>query len=131
MKLAADEAARLIEIINEHFATEEFQFYPGKSYRHCLIWKNGPTSMKLVPPHDILTQKVTSFLPTGEGADKLLAMMEQSAQFLPSHPVNKARIKRDLRPATRSGSGVRAPGPSCPCCLISMASKVPSFQRLT
>lgn len=98
-EIGSDEAARLIEVVNERFATEEFQFYPGKSYRHCLIWKNGPTSMKLVPPHDILTQKITSYLPSGDGADKLLAMMEQSAQFLPSHPVNKARVKRDLRPA--------------------------------
>lgn len=98
-EIGSDEAARLIETINKHFENEEFCFYPGKSYRHCLIWKNGPADMTLVPPHDILTRKVGEYLPTGEGADRLLQMMTDSAGFLPDHPVNKARIRRQLNPA--------------------------------
>ncbi|MDD2533428.1 MAG: cofactor-independent phosphoglycerate mutase [Eubacteriales bacterium] len=98
-EIGSDEAARLIEVINEHFHDSELQFYPGKSYRHCLIWKNGETAMKLTPPHDILTRKVTAYLPQGPGSEKLLSMMEASAQFLPNHPVNKARHKRELNQA--------------------------------
>lgn len=99
-EIGSDEAARLIEIINDHFQNSELTFYPGKSYRHCLIWKNGETAMKLVPPHDILTQQIADYLPQGPGSALLLQMMEKSATFLPSHPVNKARIKRELNPAT-------------------------------
>jgi 2,3-bisphosphoglycerate-independent phosphoglycerate mutase len=99
-EIGSDEAARLIETVNKHFETEAFCFYPGKSYRHCLIWKNGPVSMQLVPPHDILTRRIGDYLPTGEGADRLLDMMVQSSAFLPGHPVNKARCRRQLRPAT-------------------------------
>ena len=98
-EIGTDEAARLIETVNDHFATDDLRFYPGKSYRHCLIWKNGATAMKLVPPHDILTQAITNYLPSGDGADRLLEMMQKSAEFLPGHPVNKARSKRDLRQA--------------------------------
>ncbi len=98
-EIGSDEAARLIEIINDHFQDSDLTFYPGKSYRHCLIWKNGETAMKLTPPHDILTRKVTDYLPKGPGADRLLEMMQKSAEFLPAHPVNKARAKRDLNPA--------------------------------
>jgi 2,3-bisphosphoglycerate-independent phosphoglycerate mutase len=98
-EIGSDEAARLIETINDHFATDDLRFYPGKSYRHCLIWKNGATAMKLVPPHDILTQQITNYLPSGEGAQRLLDLMQKSAEFLPAHPVNKARSKRDLRQA--------------------------------
>ena len=98
-EIGSDEAARLIEVVNDHFATDDLRFYPGKSYRHCLIWKNGATEMKLVPPHDILTRKITDYLPSGEGGERLLQMMQQSAAFLPGHPVNKARTKRDLNQA--------------------------------
>ena len=98
-EIGSDEAARLIETVNEHFADQDLRFYPGKSYRHCLIWKNGATAMKLVPPHDILTQPVTNHLPSGEGGDRLLDLMRRSSEFLPLHPVNKARIKRGLRQA--------------------------------
>lgn len=99
-EIGSDEAARLIEAVNRHFADDQFKFYPGKSYRHCLIWKNGLKDMTLIPPHDILTRKVGEYLPSGEGAACLLDMMVKSAEFLPEHPVNKARVKRQLRPAT-------------------------------
>ncbi len=98
-EIGSDEAARIIETVNKHFADDEFCFYPGKSYRHCLIWKNGLQKMTLVPPHDILTRRIGDYLPTGEGAEQLLQMMTASAVFLKDHPVNKARVNRQLNPA--------------------------------
>ena len=98
-EIGTDEAARLIETVNEHFANGAIRFYPGKSYRHCMIWKKGPLDVALVPPHDILTQKIDRHLPVGEGANRLLTMMAESARFLPDHPVNRARQKRKLRQA--------------------------------
>lgn len=98
-EISSDEAARLIEIVNARFASESIRFYPGKSYRHCMIWKNGPLELGLVPPHDILTRRIGEHLPTGQGAELLLDMMSASAGFLPGHPVNKARSKRQLNQA--------------------------------
>ncbi len=98
-EISSDEAARLIEIVNSHFADDQIRFYPGKSYRHCMIWKKGPLEMELVPPHDILTRRIGEYLPAGKGADRILQMMAESIGFLPAHPVNRARSKRQLNQA--------------------------------
>jgi 2,3-bisphosphoglycerate-independent phosphoglycerate mutase len=109
-EIGSDEAARLIEVLNEHFASGDLRFFPGKSYRHCLIWKGGPTGTTLVPPHDILTRRIGEYLPVGPGAERILGMMRQSGDFLPCHPVNKARCQRDVKPANAIwiwGEGVK------------------------
>lgn len=98
-EIGSDEAARLIDLLNERFADTRLRFFPGKSYRHCLIWKNGESRMALTPPHDILTRVIGNYLPAGPGSDRLKAMMLASNDFLPGHPVNKARVQRRLRPA--------------------------------
>ncbi len=98
-EIGSDEAARLIEQLNTAFADDEIRFYPGKSYRHCMVWKKGPLESGLVPPHDILTRQIGDYLPTGAGADRLLNMMKESSRFLAEHPVNKARVRRYLKPA--------------------------------
>lgn len=98
-EIASDEAARLIELINEHMQNEQIRFYPGKSYRHCMIWHHGPLETGLVPPHDILTRPIGEYLPVGEGAAKLLDMMRRSTLLMPDHPVNRARVRRGLNPA--------------------------------
>ncbi|HBP38604.1 MAG TPA: cofactor-independent phosphoglycerate mutase [Clostridiales bacterium] len=98
-EIGSDEAARLIEAVNQHFADDEIRFYPGKSYRHCLIWKNGPLELGLVPPHDILTRRIGEYLPVGKQAGRLQQMMAESAGFLAGHPVNRTRCKNQLKPA--------------------------------
>jgi len=98
-EIGSDEAARLIEAVNQQFANDTIRFYPGKSYRHCMIWKGGPLDGLLVPPHDILTRKIRSHLPGGPGSESILAMMTDSAAILQDHPVNQARRKRGLNPA--------------------------------
>jgi len=98
-EIASDEAARLIELINEKLSGDGIRFYPGKSYRHCMIWKGGPLDVRLMPPHDILTQKIEPYLPVGEGAERILSLLEKSAAILPDHPVSRARKRRGLNPA--------------------------------
>ena len=48
-EIGSDEAARLIEAITRNYENHAFRYYPGKSYRHCLIWKKWNTPMSLVP----------------------------------------------------------------------------------
>lgn len=98
-EIGSDEAARLIETVNSHFADDVIRFFPGKSYRHCLIWLGGPLDGILVPPHDILTRKIRTYLPAGSGSDRILDMMAGSPAILTDHPVNQARRKRGLNPA--------------------------------
>lgn len=98
-EISSAEAKELIEAVNEQFKNDTFCFYPGISYRHCLIWNKGLTGLKLTPPHDISGKKVTEHLPKGEDNKPLLDMMIRSYNILKDHPVNKARIAKGLRPA--------------------------------
>jgi 2,3-bisphosphoglycerate-independent phosphoglycerate mutase len=98
-EISSFEAAELIKTINQHFSNHTICFYPGKSYRHCLIWKNGPIEGTLVPPHDILTRQIGDYLPGLPHHSILRSMMMDSICFLNNHPVNQARVQRGLLPA--------------------------------
>ena len=47
------EAAELIGFLNEKLGNERVTFYPGVSYRHLLVIKNGIKQLKCTPPHDV------------------------------------------------------------------------------
>lgn len=98
--ISTEEAAELIKTIEEKLGTDEFKFYSGVSYRHCLIWKNGTTELgNMTPPHDITGKVITDYLSTAENAKPLIEMMKKSHDILKDHPVNLARIARGKRPA--------------------------------
>ena len=117
-----DEARILIEAIDEKLGSGDpandgrVRFYPGVSYRHALIIRDGaPTESgigdvfedypeyALIPPHDILGRQIGLYLPDEEeGREKegyILRLMERSYEILKDHPVNIARIERGERPA--------------------------------
>lgn len=98
-EITTDEAKELIFSIQEAFNNEQLTFYPGVSYRHAMIWKNGSTVVQLTPPHDILEKKIQPFIPSGDGAQQIKEMMEKSYDILSRHPVNLNRKERGLRPA--------------------------------
>ena len=99
--IETDEAHQLIESIQEALGSSECEFRGGVSYRHLLIWDNGPTNLVTQPPHDISDQDVLPHLPHGERDSELLALMEASKAILKDHPVNLARIAAGHRPATQ------------------------------
>lgn len=110
--ISTAEAAELIKYVQENFGNEEFKFYSGVSYRHCLIWNNGTLDVgELTPPHDISGRVITEYLSTSPNAEKLIDMMKRSYDLLKDHPVNKAREARGKRPANSIwlwGEGKRA-----------------------
>ncbi len=95
-EITTAEAAELIRTVDEAFRTDKLLFYPGISYRHCMIWHDGPTGLNLTPPHDISDQKITEYLP---GNPVILDLMRRSYEVLKDHPVNQARRARGLNPA--------------------------------
>ena len=97
--ISSEEAEVLIGALNEHFATDEMLLYPGVSYRHALVWKDGPNDFKMIPPHDILEQTIGGYLPQGGSADVINNMMKKSYDILSNHPVNIARKEKGLNPA--------------------------------
>lgn len=98
-EISNDEAHQLIKLIDEQLGTEDFKFYPGVSYRHLLVWKNGPWGFELTPPHDILGQGIGAHLPGGEHGPLFLDMTKRSVELLEEHPVNRARRERGENPA--------------------------------
>jgi len=98
-EISSEEAAELIKELNRHFQSESLVFYPGISYRHCMVLHNGVIESELTPPHDILEKVIGPYLPSGKDTEILLDMMKKSYDFLKDHPVNKAREAKGLRPA--------------------------------
>ena len=98
--ISSEEAKILNEYIQEKLGNDVFRFYPGVSYRHCLVWSNGnPHPGVLTPPHDITGKVITDYIPKGEAVDELYDLMKKSYDLLKDHPVNQARIARGKRPA--------------------------------
>ncbi len=110
--ISTEEAAKLIEYLAENLNSDEFKFYSGVSYRHCLIWNNGTLDIgTLTPPHDITGKPIKEYVPSHQNAQKLYDLMKKSYDLLKDHPVNKARVEKGLRPANSIwlwGEGVRA-----------------------
>lgn len=94
-EISTKEAEVLINELKKHFDNETFCFYVGTSYRHLTIWNKGEM-LKFTPPHDILGEKITTFLPE----NKLFRdMMEKSYEILNNHPINIERAKKGLNKA--------------------------------
>lgn len=112
-------AARIVFDLNAALADESFQFYPGVSYRHLLVWRKGLDAMTTTPPHDILGQTAARHLPQGEGAEHLLRIMDASREMLAGHPVNEELRAAGLAQVTQVWLWGQGRVPS-----------MPSFQQL-
>ena len=98
-RISTEEAAELIKALASEFSSDLIQIHPGVSYRHIFILKKPDCKLDLTPPHDILGQKISQFLPKGDMSGTLLDIMKKSYSLLSAHPVNASRVSRGLRPA--------------------------------
>jgi 2,3-bisphosphoglycerate-independent phosphoglycerate mutase len=98
--ISSAEAKQIIDALNAGLSTPEIRFYPGRSYRHLMVWKGGSDRLEMTPPHDITDKDIAGYLPKGEGADMIGSIMTRSREILKDHPVNKERIKNGKKPAT-------------------------------
>jgi len=97
--ITSPEAAAIIRDLDRELGSKDYQFFPGVSYRHLLVWRNGKEEMITTPPHDITGQMTNGFLPRGEGAGEIMSLMEDAKRVLKMHPVNLDRISRGNKPA--------------------------------
>ncbi len=94
-EISTEDAKVLLDALKEGLKKEGYAFYVGTSYRHLLVWEHGAL-VDLVPPHDVLTQRIGDYLPQ----DKVLReMMEKSYTILNHHPLNEERRAKGLHPA--------------------------------
>jgi 2,3-bisphosphoglycerate-independent phosphoglycerate mutase len=104
------EAREIVLDLDKQMGSREFQFYPGVSYRHLMVWRGGAREfpglerLELTPPHDIIAKGISPYLPAREGASQgngegqLLMLTQRSQSLLKNHPVNVAREKKGVSP---------------------------------
>ncbi len=98
--ISTKEATEIIKTIDKELGTEIFKFYPGVSYRHCLVWDNGTTELgNMTPPHDISGLVIGEYLSRNENAKPLIELMKKSYNILKDHPVNLQRRAKGLNEA--------------------------------
>ena len=99
------QATELIEFLNNELGNKRVAFYPGVSYRHLLVIKNGVKNLDCTPPHDVpgtpfqnilvkaKTEKAT------ETADLINHLILKSQELLENHPINIQRKADGQEPA--------------------------------
>lgn len=105
--ISSEEAAVLIKFLDDKLGNSSVRFYPGVSYRHLLVIKNGNKNIKCVPPHDVpgtpfhqvLIQPENKM--AGPSAELLNELIFRSQELLKDHPVNLER-KKNGKPAASS-----------------------------
>ena len=88
------EAEKIIKTLAKELGSKSFQFYPGVSYRHLLVWRGGRDEMALTAPHDISDKAVAGYMPSGGGSGELIELMTNAQMLLKNHPVNLEREER-------------------------------------
>lgn len=94
-EISTEDCAVLLNEVKKELENDEYKFYVGTSYRHCLIWDKGEV-VDLVQPHDVLGQKIGPNLPENP---VFRSMMKKSYEILKDHPINRERKKKGLNPA--------------------------------
>jgi 2,3-bisphosphoglycerate-independent phosphoglycerate mutase len=97
--ISSEESKEIIKDLDQEFGRNGLHFYPGVSYRHILVWRDGPSLVKTTPPHDIVGQDIKNFLPAGAGAEYIRDLMEKSQAVLKGHRINSERISRGKKAA--------------------------------
>ena len=78
-----------MDAVKKELQSENYQFYTGTSYRHCMIWKNG-TVVELTPPHDHLTEVIHPYLPQ----DAMLREMQKRSYEILANAKRSRMIRK-------------------------------------
>jgi len=101
--ISSKEASKIMEFINEKLGNDRFKFYPGVSYRHLMLVRDGTgehlDQVTCIAPHDITGKSINKNLPRGENADILVKLMLDSRKILENHEINTVRIDLKENPA--------------------------------
>jgi 2,3-bisphosphoglycerate-independent phosphoglycerate mutase len=93
------EARELIATLQSELGDDTFQFYPGVSYRHLMVWRGGRDNFKLAPPHDLTNQSLRQHLPRDANAEPLMQISTAAQILFKQHPVNRRREQAGKPPA--------------------------------
>lgn len=101
--ISTKEARQLIASLNDSLGNERIRFYPGVSYRHIMVVKQGSREaldkLRCFPPHDIIGKSISRYLPQGRGSDLIIKLMQDSIKVLQEHEINQVRVDLKENPA--------------------------------
>ncbi len=97
--ISSGEGRALIETIQQTLGTESFQFHPGVSYRHLLVWRDGTDDLRITPPHDVTGEPVAPYWQVYDQAPELRTLVTKARPLLADHEVNRKRLAQGKSPA--------------------------------
>jgi len=97
--VSTEEARELIGVVDRKLSTSRIRFYPGVSYRHIMVWRDGPGDVLTVAPYKIQDEPFEPHLPKGDGEETLRQLTYDSLELLDGHPVNRRRMDEGKLPA--------------------------------
>jgi len=97
--VTTEEAAELVAALDERLGEDGRQFRAGVSYRHLLIWRNGPLAAESLPPHDFTGRSVGRLFTAGQDTAAVADLVRRSWPLLADHPVNRRRRAEGRNPA--------------------------------
>ncbi len=103
--ISNEEATELIQFLNKELGNDIVKFFPGISYRHLMLIKDGVKNLKCTPPHDVPGTPFRDVLIKAEKeeaqatADLLNDLILRSQELLKDHPINLKRIAEGKDPA--------------------------------
>jgi 2,3-bisphosphoglycerate-independent phosphoglycerate mutase len=103
--ISNEEAAELIDFLNERLGSDIIRFFPGVSYRHLLKMRGGNKALQCTPPHDVVGTPFADVMirslssEANDSAQLLNDLTLASQSLLESHPVNLKRKAAGKDPA--------------------------------
>lgn len=102
--ISSQEAAVLMQALNQEMKTDGVTYYPGVSYRNVVtiredLLRGGKGELTCIPPHAISGQPIEPHMPTGQGSSLLRELMERSQKVLAAQSVNQVKIDLQENPA--------------------------------
>jgi 2,3-bisphosphoglycerate-independent phosphoglycerate mutase len=79
--IPTEQADVLVRALSSAFAGSAFEFHTGVSYRNLMVWRGGER-VACTPPHDILDESITGYLPSGSGGAMLRDVMQGAHEVL-------------------------------------------------
>jgi len=94
-------AAELVRAVDHALGREGLEFHPGVSYRHLLVWRDGPLKAETEPPHDFSGQNVGHILARDGDSAEVMRLIKASWPVMDRQPYNQKREK-DGQPPVNS-----------------------------
>lgn len=112
--ISTPEAAEIIKSLDDQLGSESVKFHPGRSYRHIMTAGAEWDKCTNTPPHDIVGQDISKYLPGGEAGEWAIDLMEKSKAVLKDHSVNVQRREKGKNWATQIWLWGQGISPSLP-----------------